>query len=129
MCDLLLVDMTRKQCIFIVCAAVTEETRIIPSSKSSTATSRLYSLASGEYYEGSENIFSGEHTWNLQTIFALFFELFLQVILTSTVNINKSVEYEAFVQWLGDCLFFKRGNLLWVEYCKIPGFTSVFVFM
>jgi hypothetical protein len=110
MSDLLLVDMTTKQCIFLVCAAVTEAILIIRSSNSIIATSRVYCLASGESYEGSENIFSCEETSNLHTIFALFYEFFLQIILTSTVNINKSVGYEAFVPWLGDCLFFKRGN-------------------
>jgi len=62
MSDLLLVDTTRKQCIFPVCASMTEALPIIRSSKLSTATSRVYCLASGENYEGSENICSGEHT-------------------------------------------------------------------
>jgi hypothetical protein len=128
MSDLLLVDMTTKQCIFHVCSAVTEAIPIIRSRKSSTATLRVYCLASGENYEGSENILSVEHTWTLHTIIALFYEFFLQIILSSTVNINKSVEYEAFVSWLGDCLFFKRGNVLWVEDCKILGLTTVLVF-
>jgi hypothetical protein len=38
--------------------------------------------------------------------------LFLQKILSSTLHINKSVEYEAFVPWLGDNLFLEKGNLL-----------------
>jgi hypothetical protein len=62
MSDLLLADMTTKQCIFLVCAAVTEAIPIIRSSNASSATSRVYWLASGENYEGSGDICSGEHT-------------------------------------------------------------------
>jgi len=50
MSDLLLADMTTKQCIFFVCAAVTEAIPIIRSSKSNNGTSRVYWLASGENY-------------------------------------------------------------------------------
>jgi len=62
MSDLLLVDVITKHCIFLVCATVTEAIPIIRSSKSSTTTSRVYWLASGETYEGSGNTCSGEHT-------------------------------------------------------------------
>jgi len=41
---------------------MTEAVPIIRSSQSSTATSRVYWLASGENYNGSGNICSGEHT-------------------------------------------------------------------
>jgi hypothetical protein len=54
--------------------------------------------------------------------------VFLQIILSSTVNINKNFEYDTLVPWLGDCLFLKKGTFLWVEDCKVPGFTSVLVF-
>ena len=121
--------MTRKQCIFLVCASMTEAVPIIRSSKSSTATSRVYGLDSVENHEGSGNICSGEHTWTLHTIFALFYEFFLQIILTSTVHINKGAQLEAFIPWLGNGLFLKRGNLLWLEGCIILVFTSIFVFI
>ena len=121
-------DTSRKQCIFLVCASMTEAVPITRSSKSSTATSRVYCLASGENHAGSGNICSGEHIWTLHTICTLFYEFFLQIILTSTVNINKGAQVEAFIPWLGNGLFLKRGNLLLVEGCIILVFTSAFVF-
>ena len=59
---------------------------------------------------------------------ALFYEFFLQIILSSTVHINKGDQHEAFIPWLGDGLLLKRGNLLWLENCVILVFTSAFIF-
>jgi hypothetical protein len=51
-----------------------------------------------------------------------------QIILTSTVHVNKGAQHEAYIPWLGDGLLLKRGNLLWLEDCIILVFTSACVF-
>jgi hypothetical protein len=48
-----------------------------------------------------------------QNIFPVVWGFFLQIILSSTVNVNKNAEHEALAPWLGDGIYFKRGKVSW----------------